>query len=352
MGFIISRRDEVGQAAWDAFADATDEAWLWHRFDMQTALATWPGRSDRSFAVMDAHQGALLALVPVHLTQNTRARLITLKTLNSLGGPACANGLPEKVRRGLQQSLRDYLVALARQCGAMDVNLALAPLAPAYRGDRCPRVNPLLHFGCDNTLTQTYIIDLRRSEEELWQGLFASCRNQIRKAETEGYTIREADSIADIERYYEMHLETYGRTGATPHPFAYFQQIWEKFTCQGYSHIFLCERGGEIVAAANVGAYKGAMIYWTGAGKTPLPSRGVNNLLQWHAIGYARKHGYEWYESGEAFPNLSSGKLKGLNDFKRTFGGELYPYYQGRLIARKHLHGLYMFLRNWRRSRD
>jgi hypothetical protein len=38
-----------------------------------------------------------------------------------------------------------------------------------------------------------------------------------------------------------------------------------------------------------------------------------------------------WYEVGEAFPNVKEGKLKGLNDFKKSFGGSLYPYYKGRL---------------------
>ena len=30
----------IGREAWDDFCDRCDEAWLWHRFDFQDALAT------------------------------------------------------------------------------------------------------------------------------------------------------------------------------------------------------------------------------------------------------------------------------------------------------------------------
>ncbi|RJR43073.1 MAG: GNAT family N-acetyltransferase [Deltaproteobacteria bacterium] len=348
MNLAIAHRREIGQKAWDAFVDRADEAWLWHLFPFQDAFATWPGRSDLSFAVVDASRAELLAVVPLQLVKRTKARIVTLNLLESLGGPACADGLPEKTRQQIRQAALDHLLALARQYRALAIDLALPPMAPAYRGERCPRVNPLLFLGCDNTLTQTYAIDLRRTEEELWQGLSGNCRNMVKRAEKEGVTVREAGSPADLECYYRMHLETYRRTGALPHPFAYFQQIWQNFTSRGYSHIFLAELKGEVVAAANVGAYKGAMIYWTGASKTGLPSPGVNNLLQWHAIRYARSHGFEWYESGEAFPNLKEGKLKGLNDFKKSFGGELYPFYRGLLVIRKNLHLLYTLYHSWR----
>ena len=45
------------------------------------------------------------------------------------------------------------------------------------------------------------------------------------------------------------------------------------------------------------------------------------------------EHGFEWYETGEAFPNVQEGKNKGLNDFKKSFGGELYPFYKGRIVV-------------------
>jgi hypothetical protein len=31
---------------------------------------------------------------------------------------------------------------------------------------------------------------------------------------------------------------------------------------------------------------------------------------------------------------MNQGKLKGLNDFKKSFGGELYPFYRGQLIVK------------------
>jgi len=71
---------------------------------------------------------------------------------------------------------------------------------------------------------------------------------------------------------------------------------------------------------------------WTAAGLPRAAQIGANNLLHWKAIQYAHSHGGLFYESGEAFPGAKDGKEKGLNDFKKSFGGELYPYYRGEKI--------------------
>jgi hypothetical protein len=51
-------------------------------------------------------------------------------------------------------------------------------------------------------------------------------------------------------------------------------------------------------------------------------------------------HGIEWYDTGEAFPQIKAGKRKGLNDFKKSFGGQLFPLFRGRLILKKQLYYL------------
>ncbi len=54
-------------------------------------------------------------------------------------------------------------------------------------------------------------------------------------------------------------------------------------------------------------------------------------MLQWTAMQWMLEASLEWYETGEAHPYALEAKSKGLNDFKKSFGGKLYPFYKARI---------------------
>ncbi|TSA09133.1 MAG: GNAT family N-acetyltransferase [Deltaproteobacteria bacterium] len=346
--FKVISRLELGQRNWDAFVDASDEAWLWHRYDLQDAMTTWPGKSDLSFAIIDGNgSGRIVAVIPLHLLSR-RVGAWYWNMLESLGGPACPNRLSDKEKRHIKLRACEYIAALAKKHGAVEVKLALAPLSPVLRGDNCPRVNPLLDLGFSNTLTQTFIVDLRQGREKVWLNLEARARTAIRKAEKQGVRVRPAAGIADLEIYYALHKETYRRTNIKPHPKSYFDMIWHNFLEKDGAYILFAECQGRVVAAENFGIYKDAAIYWTGAASQMGLSLSANSLLQWAAMQWMVERGIAWYETGEAYPHLQEGKLKGLSDFKKSFGGKLYPYYQGTIVFRKKMHGFYVFYKTLR----
>ena len=328
--FRVVARKDVGGEAWDAIADASDDAWLWHRYDFQDALATWPGSSDESFTLTAVDEKEVLALVPLRRITKRVAAMLPVHILESFGGPALRNELGEARRRAVLTAVRDELAA--RMCAGICVEARISkpPMAPALRGESCPRVNPLLDMGCSNALTQTWVIDLRGGREAAWKQMEGRARTAVRKAEKAGVTVREANDN-DRQTYYRLHQETYRRTRVPPHSVAYFGAIWDRFLGTGFARVWIAELNGEAVAGENFGVYKQAAIYWTGAATANGLKVEANSLLQWTAMQWMIDNGVEWYETGEAFPQHRAGKEKGLNDFKKSFGGSLYPYYRGRL---------------------
>jgi hypothetical protein len=330
---------ELGKAAWEECVGAWDEAGFWHRYDTLESLNTWENLKDMGFAVCDDSAGGrIVALVPVHLTEGRlgarMVRFVKWNSLDSVGGPACAPGLGEKHRRRVYDFIRENLLSIGKDSSVKDIRFSLPFSTPAWRGERCPRVNPLLELGCQNTQSQTWAIDLRVGASALWSNLEGRARTAIRKAEKAGVSVRSADQPGDLEHYYRLHCATYIRTGAKPRPKAYFEFIWRVLVPQGLSRIFIAEAGGEAIAAENFGVHKGAAFYWTGASsQTGLDLEG-NSLIQWKAMEWMAAQGLEWYETGEAFPAEKTGKVKGLNDFKKSFGGVLYPIYKGRIKTR------------------
>ena len=69
-------------------------------------------------------------------------------------------------------------------------------------------------------------------------------------------------------------------------------------------------------------------MYWTGCSASD-KGDGESRLLMHEQIIYAKDKGAQYFEVGEAFPNIRYGKLKGLNDFKKSFGGQLHPIFSG-----------------------
>jgi hypothetical protein len=328
--FEIRSRLDVGREQWDQFVDESDEAWLWHRWDMVEALALWPGYKDASFALTDG-QGRLLALMPLHCVTTRLAGVMPLVRLMSLGGPACA---PAPARKKVLLELHDRILQLMADNNAVASEVRVAALTPWLQASGAPKVNPLIVAGFENTQTETWTVDLNDTPEQIRRRYSELTRRELRKVSQSELRLREAAGTKDLEIYYRLHLETYARTGARPHPVAYFQAIFEKFQPRGLARILFAERKGAVVAAQNTGRYKAGAIYWTGASVSNKEG-GENRMLFDAQIIAARAEGFRCYETGQAFINSSNAKDRGLSRFKQSFGADLQPYYRGVLYSQR-----------------
>jgi lipid II:glycine glycyltransferase (peptidoglycan interpeptide bridge formation enzyme) len=236
--------------------------------------------------------------------------------------------MPVSERDSVLSALKDHLRHLLAKENAIVAEAQIAPLTPSLVHSRNSKVNPLIVLDFDNTQAETWMVDLSSAPDEIRRKYSELTRRELRKAARSDITLREASGTRDLEAYYRLHLETYSRTGATPHPIEYFQAIFERFQPSGLSRILFAERDGRIVAAQNTGRYKTGAIYWTGASVSE-KAGGENRLLFDAQIMAARADGFAFYETGQAFVNSKDSKESGLSNFKRSFGAELYPYYQG-----------------------
>lgn len=330
---LLSRRD-IGDVEWNRFVDSSPDAWLWHRSELGDALGSWPGSQDLSFALADmADSGRIIAVCPLRRIEKRIAGLPGPFILESLGGIAFADPPTDRKRRDMLDALGKHIERHAHSPWCLEMRMSLAPMAPARRGARCPNINPLVEMGFTNTPGQTWVVNLEAGSDSLWQRFEGRARTAIRKAKKSGMEIREARP-EDLTRYYELHQETYARTGARAHPKAYFEAIWRYFIPQGLARVWVAEHDGQLIAAQNFGLYKRAGIYWTGAASQRGLELEAHSLLQWTGMRWMIDQGFVWHETGEAFPGARAGKLKGLNDFKRGFGGDLYPFYKGAMKLR------------------
>jgi hypothetical protein len=330
--FEIVDRTAVDRDTWDAIAENSPEAWLWHRYDVCESLGRWRDATDVSFALFERSEP--VAIVPLRVISYRRLRLFRACDLESMGGIAIVPGLG---RRGERRARRYALEAVLRrgQASVMQLRILVPPLAPALLSPDAPRVNPLLQLGLENALTQTWLVDLIDGADAAWAGLEGRARTAIRKAERSGITVRLADSSDDdLGAYMSLHADTCVRNGIPEHPVGYFETIWERLIPPGLARVFFAENEGKVIAARNFGVYKRAASTWTAASSQEAGPIGANALLQWEAMRTLADEGLEVMDCGEAFPAAPEAKLRDLSAFKQSFGGILHPYYKGRLDLR------------------
>ncbi len=328
--FLVDPVSRVPEPEWDAAVRASEEAWMPHTSAYGKALETWPGRTRVGFAVRHANTRQILALVPAWLVEERRLKIWKRRRLEAFCGVARTPVLEASKRTAVLDFIRAVMARQAHESGAYVVAWALHPLAPAFRNGTTGQTEQADHLMDQREEAHTWLLDLKRTETELWDGMEGRARTEVRKAEKKGVTVREAEKH-EGQMYYRLHSETYRRTGVSPHPLAYFERIWSDFFEKGLCRVFMAERDGRTIAAVNISLYKDAAEYWTGASSQEALKTGANSLLQWTAIRWMRSEGLAFYNCGEAFPHATTGKHKGLNDFKRSFGGYLSPLFKGML---------------------
>lgn len=179
---------------------------------------------------------------------------------------------------------------------------------------------------------QSYQIALPERPEQLQ---FGDSRNQarlrwaIKKADRLGVVVRDAESIADLRRWYDIYLDTMRWYFVPPRPFRFFELIWRELAPHGRARLLLAERhaagGVELLAGSMLLMFgKTAFYAFNGRRREHLELR-PNDAIQWHAIRDACAAGYRCYDLGEVTNNHSS-----LADFKSKWGAAphwLYRYY-------------------------
>lgn len=179
---------------------------------------------------------------------------------------------------------------------------------------------------------QSYQVDLPEHPEQL---RFGSSRNQgrlrwaINKAARLGVVVRDAETEADLRRWYEVYLDTMRWYFVPPRPYRFFQLAWQTLGPLGKWRLLLAERhtAGEVeLLAGSVFLMSGKTVFYTfnGRRRAYLGYR-PNDALQWRVIHEACAAGYQHYDLGEVTSDHSS-----LADFKSKWGATgrwLYRYY-------------------------
>lgn len=165
----------------------------------------------------------------------------------------------------------------------------------------------------------TVIIDISRTEDELWACLRSRNRTVMRKAEAEGVTIEWGAHLAG-----EAHALCAGTMARSGLGFPSLEQFASLVTALGeHVHIGVARADG-VAQACVVNPWSTYGAHCLFAGSVERPAAGATTLLQWEAITRAKSSGARMYDLvGVRIDPESGSKYAGMRQFKTGFGGQV-----------------------------
>ena len=299
MPFSFRAIDDIPAKLWNSLVRTSPDGWVFGLHGWQqlvTAVEEW-GFLERGFGVYENNR--LVAVTPLHIQPGSR-----MAASSGWGGsgPIIRSGLSSDDRRRVLSAATTRMIEIAKGEDALRLEVSSSPVTESAIGNRWG-VNPLALLGFEDSSRLSQVISLEPEEETLWAGLSEVARRRIRGAEKAGYRVEPVDWSTSLDAYYDVHVETYRRTGVPPHPRRYFDGIATAIAPSGDARLLqLTSPGGEPVgfnnqAALGIGAY-----YHTGCSRNAVQDLSPGYLMMWEAIKAAKADGATWFDVGWIFP--------------------------------------------------
>jgi len=189
----------------------------------------------------------------------------------------------------------------------------------------------------------TWELGINVSEQELMANMRKTARYLIRQAEkNKDIEIIQSRDIKDLELFWPVYKETAKRHNFVVFSKKYLQDEFETFLKDNQVSLFLGKYKGQIVSAAIFIFWQDMCFYHHSGSLSKYNKIPVSYLLQWRAIGEAKKRGCRIYNFWGISPakkinkNLNSKNILelldrkhpwyGLSMFKIGFGGYAKEY--------------------------
>jgi lipid II:glycine glycyltransferase (peptidoglycan interpeptide bridge formation enzyme) len=193
----------------------------------------------------------------------------------------------------------------------------------------------------DVQASQTSILDISRSEEEILKNMHQKTRYNIRLASRKGVNVR-LGAKKDFDKFWEIMNETKDRDGFRLHAREYYRKMLEI----DFIELIIAEFNGKIIAG-NIVSYFGDMAsYLHGSSSNKERNVMAPFAIQWFSILRAKEKACQYYD----FNGIDEVKWPGVTRFKRGFSGAdvIYPGTYD-LLINKQGYIIYKLMRKTRR---
>ncbi len=160
------------------------------------------------------------------------------------------------------------------------------------------------------------VVDLKKSEEELWKDVHTKRRNEIRRATKEGTIFENSTSEIELNNAYLILQEVYDRAKLPLPKMTHFKALFDNNSLK----LFIAKNENKTIGCMLCLAHKEVLFdYYAGAFSNAY-NKYPNDLIPWEVFLWAKNNNFTQFDFGGAGkPNIKYG----VREYKKKFGGEL-----------------------------
>ena len=167
----------------------------------------------------------------------------------------------------------------------------------------------------DDTQFSSAVINLEGGDDAVWNRLPSKTRNQVRRGQKEGFSLRigadQADAFYDVFHHHMRDL------GSPAHGRDFYGAVIEQLG--GRAEFMVVRDGERLVAGALLFRHNGTATNYHTVALQQYNRRCANYLLYWAMIESSSSRGDRWFDMGRS--RVASSQL----DFKQNWGPEIVP---------------------------
>lgn len=184
-----------------------------------------------------------------------------------------------------------------------------------------------------------FLIDLKKTEKELWEGLKSSHRRKIRRGMKNNLALVEENTIEGLNKLRKLQFESRERARKRGQDYDVgaekgYERIKACLIDGGIAKIFCAKKEGEIVSSALIGIYNKKAFYISGGTNSTGYRSSAPSFLFWNVMTSLKRLGFQELNFGGVPKGAKSeaSLSHGLYRFKDGFGGKLIDCVGGELI--------------------
>lgn len=325
------------RAAWDEFCLKSPDAWFLHTTRwLDYNLAYRPELKPRSYSFLCRENGKFVAVVPLIVSSHEQdgRRWKSFSFLgNGIPSPALDGALTAAERDDAMDAIFSAIDGLAAELGVAHSRFRIEGLRPAMREPRSAPANALLRHGMIDCSTNTQMIDLRLSRNDLWNGMRRNHQRSVDKARTL-FKIRHYSGaeLGDdkFDEYVSMHARAAGRT---TRPRATFDIMRDVIRSGDGLMTEAVDNEGRTAGFELYAIYKDGAVGLSACNEPEYKHLPIRHLIEWESILWMRRRDVKFYEVGrQQFGTLPydfpEKKNLDISHFKYGFGGAMIPCFE------------------------
>ena len=144
------------------------------------------------------------------------------------------------------------------------------------------------------------LVDLTKSEDQLWKEVYSKRRNLVRRAYKEGTYFGQIETQAELKKCYNILKEVYDRAKLPLPDFSLFSTAWKNSDKINGLNVFTAINENRIIGTMFSLYHKGTLYDWYAGSYQEFYKKYPNDMIPWEVFLWGKKNGSLLFDFGGA----------------------------------------------------